>query len=102
VAAVRFAFGAKPGIDEHDARELAELMARRRTLAHKRVAAKLRSQADVALDAGEKSEDIVLYRDELDALATTLAEEPWAQQQEWFEKMRYEVMQARAVTPPEG
>ncbi len=84
-------------MSEGDARQLADLMKRRRTLAHSRIAAKLQSQADVDFDKHEKSEDIALDRDELDALAITLAEEPWAQQQEWFEHLREEVARARAI-----
>jgi hypothetical protein len=65
MAAVRFAFGAKPGIGEHDARELARLLAGRRTLASARLAGKLFAEAGVDFDRQEMSEDIELDRDEL-------------------------------------
>jgi hypothetical protein len=84
-------------MSETDARQLAELMAQRRTLVHSRVAGMLRSQADIDFAKQEKSADITLDRDELDALANTLAEEPWAQEQEWFDHLREEVARARAI-----
>jgi hypothetical protein len=97
MAAVRFAFGQKPALNEHDAMDLAELLSKRRTLASTSLAGKLRTQARVP--EGRTSEDIELDRGELDALADALADEPWAQEQEWFTFMRAEVAAARATTP---
>jgi hypothetical protein len=87
-------------MSEGDALELANLLAQRRTLAADSLAAKLRAQARVDVDQDETSEDIELERPELDTLAEALAEEPWAQAQEWFNHLRGEVAEARATTPP--
>ena len=94
MAAVRFAFGAKPGISEQDARDLADLAARQPTLAQQSLATKLRAHANVK--TSETSEDLELDRNELDALAAILAEEPWPEVQPWLGHLRDEVMRARA------
>jgi hypothetical protein len=93
VAAVRFAFGSKPGISAQDARDLADLAAQQRTLAQQSLATKLRAHANVDVEANE---DLELDRNELDALAVILAEEPWPEVQPWLGHLRDEVMRARA------
>jgi hypothetical protein len=97
MAAGVFDFGDRPGLNEQDALDLAELLARRRNLPAQSLASKLRAQARVDVSRGQVSQDIPLEREELDVLATALAEEPWAQEQEWFEHLRAQVAKARAL-----
>jgi hypothetical protein len=85
MAAVVFAFGAKPGIPEHDALELADLLAGRRVLAANSAAEKIREQARRDPDRGETSEDIELDEDELELLAAVLEDEPWPKEQSWYD-----------------
>jgi hypothetical protein len=96
MAAVVFAFGAKPALSEQDAFALAELLEKRRSLTGASVAAKIRTQARVDVSGGQVSQDIELEGVELDTLAYALAEEPWAREQEWFPHMRGEVAEAQA------
>jgi hypothetical protein len=66
MAAVVFAFGNRPGIDQHDAFEIVKLLARTRNFAGIRAAAKIGSQARRA--RGGKAVDL-----DVDEMADLLA-----------------------------
>jgi hypothetical protein len=81
VAAVGFAFGPQLGLPEHNARDLAELLMRTRTIAGVRAAGKILEQADRDPDRGELSQGVELDPDELLVLDHLLAEESWPPEQ---------------------
>jgi hypothetical protein len=65
MAAVVFALGSHPGVDEPDALELIELLVRTRNIAAVRAAKKIGDQARRNPDRGEATPDITLDRDEM-------------------------------------
>ena len=75
MAHVVFALGARPGLSQDEALELAELLMRRRSTAADSASRKIRSQANRDPDQREKSEDIELSREELEEREAVLAEE---------------------------
>jgi hypothetical protein len=91
MASVVFGFGRRPGIPGDDALELADLLARTRTLAGNSAAEKIRRQARRDPDRGEKSEDIGLGGAELRVLANVLRDEPWTHQQPWYSHLQDEL-----------
>ncbi|OAI55455.1 hypothetical protein AYO48_03640 [Gaiella sp. SCGC AG-212-M14] len=94
MAAVVFSIGAeRPGLSEHEARELVELLERRRTLASQSAARKIREQADK--DPGhETSQDVDLDRDQLGELAAVLDEPRAPEELPAFAHLRAEVLRA--------
>jgi hypothetical protein len=103
MAHVVFELGARPGISQQEALELAELLARRRSLAAQSASRRIRLEANRDPDRGEKSEDIELSREELEALEAVLAEERDAEELPRFERLRNEALQAlREGPPPSG
>jgi hypothetical protein len=103
MAHVVFALGARPGLSQDEALALAELLARRRSLAAQSASRKIRLEADRDPDRGEKSEDIELGREELEAVEAVLAEERGPEELPRFERLRNEVLQAlREGPPPSG
>lgn len=93
MAAVAFAFGPKPGLDEFEALEVAELLGRRRNLAASAAAAKIKDQAHRDPDR-ELSMDVELTRAELGELAAVLAEPRAGGERPAFERLRAEVGRA--------
>jgi hypothetical protein len=103
MAHVVFALGARPGLSQDEALELAELLARRRSLAAQSASGKIRLQASRDPDRDEKSEDIELDRQELEELEAVLAEERHPEELPPFERLRNEVRQTlRKGPPPSG
>jgi hypothetical protein len=103
MAHVVFALGDRPGLSQDEAFELAELLARRRSLAAQSASRKIRLQADRDPDRGEESTDIDLTREELEELEALLAEDRHPEELPRFERLRDEVRQAlREGPPPSG
>jgi hypothetical protein len=103
MAHVVFALGARPGLSQDEALELAELLARKRSLAAQSASRKIRLEANRDPDRGEKSKDIELSREELEALEAVLQEVQDEEQLPPFERLRNEVLQAlREGPPPSG
>jgi hypothetical protein len=103
MADVVFALGALPGLSQDEALELAELLARRRALAAQSASRKIRLGANRETDRGEKSKDIELSREELEALEAVLAEVRDQEELPRFELLRNGVLQAlREGPPPSG
>jgi hypothetical protein len=74
MAAVVFKLTTNAGLDEHEARDLAEQIGRQRTLAAQSAARKILEQAKRDVDRGETSTNVVLDRDELQAVLAVLRE----------------------------
>ena len=103
MAHVVFALGARPGLSQDEALELAGLLARKRSLAAQSASRKIRLEANRDPDRSEKSEDIELSREELEALEAVLAEERDPEELPRFERLRNKVRQAlREGPPPSG
>jgi hypothetical protein len=103
MAHVVFALGTRPGLSQDEALELAELLARKRSLAAQSASRKIRLEANRDPDLGEKSEDIALGREELETLEAALAEARAPEELPRFEHLRSEVHQAlREGPPPSG
>jgi hypothetical protein len=103
MAHVAFALGARPGLSQDEALELAELLARKRSLAAQSASGKIRHEANRDPDRGEKSKDIELNREELEALEAVLEEVQDEEELPRFERLRNEVLQAlREGPPPSG
>jgi hypothetical protein len=103
MAHVAFALGARPGLSQDEALELAELLARKRSLAAQSASRKIRLEANRDTDRGEKSKDIELSREELEALEAVLDEVRDQEEVPGFELLRNEVLQAlREGPPPSG
>jgi hypothetical protein len=103
MAHVVFALGARPRLSQDEARELAGLLARKRLLAAQSASRKIRLEADRDPDRGEKSKDIVLSREELEAIEAGLAEAQAPEELPRFQRLRSEVQQAlREGPPPSG
>jgi len=103
MAHVVFALGARPGLSQDEALELAELLARRRSLAAQSASRKIRLEANRDPDRGEKSKDIELNREELEAVEAVFAEVRDQVELPRFEHLRNEVLQAlREGPPPSG
>jgi hypothetical protein len=103
MAHVVFALGGRPGLSQDEALELAELLARKRSLAAQSASRKIRLEANHDPDRGEKSKDIELSREELEALEAVLQEVQDEEQLPRFERLRNEVLQAlREGPPPSG
>jgi hypothetical protein len=102
MAHVVFALGARPGLSQDEALELAELLARRRSLAAQSASRKIRLEANRDPDR-EESKDIELSREELEALEAVLEEVRDQEELPRFERLRNEVLQAlREGPPPSG
>jgi hypothetical protein len=98
---VVFALAARPGLSQDEALELAGLLARKRSLAAQSASRKIRLEAD--RDPDEKSKDIELSREELEAVEALLAEALDPDEFPRFERLRSEVHQAlREGPPPSG
>jgi hypothetical protein len=97
MAAVVFAFGSRPGLNEHQALDVAELLARRRFPASVSAASKIRGQAERSVDRSETSEDVELTTDELSELVALLQEPRWPEEQPAFAHLRDE---ARLASVP--
>jgi hypothetical protein len=91
VAAVVFGIRSRPGLDQHEALEVAELLAGRRNLAAARLAGKIRAQAERDPNRGETSEDIELDDDEASELAALLDEPRWPAERPAFAHLRDEL-----------
>ncbi len=103
MAHVVFALGDRPGLSQVEALELAELLARKRSLAAQSASRKIRLEANRDPDRGEKSKDIELTREELEALEAVLDEVRDQEELPRFERLRNEVLQAlREGPPPSG
>ncbi|MGH3085229.1 MAG: hypothetical protein ACRDNP_14485 [Gaiellaceae bacterium] len=103
MAHVVFALGARPGLSQDEALELAELLARKRSLAAQSASRKIRLEANRDPDRGEKSKDIELGREELEALEAVLAEARSPEELPRFERLGNEVRQTlREGPPPRG
>ena len=103
MAHVVFALGDRPGLSQVEALELAELLARERSLAAQSASRKIRLEANRDPDRGEKSKDIELTREELEALEAVLDEVRDQEELPRFERLRNEVLQAlREGPPPSG
>jgi hypothetical protein len=103
MAHVVFALGARPGLSQDEALELAELLARKRSLAAQSASRKIRLEANGDPDRGEKRTDTELSREELEALEAVLDEVRDREEVPGFERLRNEVLQAlREGPPPSG
>ena len=103
MAQVVFALAARPGLSQDEALELAGLLARKRSLAAQSASRKIRLEADRDPDHGEKSTDIELSREELEAVEALLAEARDPEELPRFERLRSEIHQAlREGPPPSG
>jgi hypothetical protein len=103
MAHVVFALGARPGLSQDEALDLAELLARRRSLAAQSTSRKIRLEATRDPDRGEKSKDIELSREELEAVEAVIAEVRDAEELPRFEHLHNEVLQTlRQGPPPSG
>jgi hypothetical protein len=103
MAHVVFALGDRPGLSQVEALELAELLARKRSLAAQSASRMIRLEAKRDPDRGEKSKDIELTREELEALEAVLDEVRDQEELPRFERLRNEVLQAlREGPPPSG
>ena len=103
MAHVVFAFGDRPGLSQDEALELAELLARKRSLAAQSASRKIRLEANRDPDRGAKSKDIELTREELEAVEAVLDEVRDQEELPRFERLRNEVLQAlREGPPPSG
>jgi hypothetical protein len=103
MAHVVFALGDRPGLAQDEALELGDLLARKRSLAAQSAARKIRLEANGDPDRGEKSTDIELSREELEALEAVLDEVRDQEEVPGFERLRNEVLQAlREGPPPSG
>jgi hypothetical protein len=103
MAHVVFTLGDRPGLAQDEALELGDLLARKRSLAAQSAARKIRLGANGDPDRGEKSRDIELSREELEALEAVLDEARDQQEVPGFERLRNEVLQAlREGPPPSG
>jgi hypothetical protein len=103
MAHVVFAPGTRPVLSQDEALELAELLARKRSLAAQSASRKIRLEANRDPEQGEKSKDIELSREELEALEDVLAEAQASEELPRFEQLRSEVHQAlREGPPPSG
>jgi hypothetical protein len=103
MAHVVFALGDRPGLSQDEALELGELLARKRSLAAQSASRKIRLEANRDPDRGEKSKDIELSREELEALEAVLDEVRDQVGLPQFERLRNEVLQAlREGPPPSG
>lgn len=100
MAHVVFALGDRPGLSQDEALELAELLARTRSLAAQSASRKIRLQADRDPDRGEESRDIELSREEREQLEALLAEERRPEELPRFQRLREEVRQALREGPP--
>ncbi len=67
-----WARGSRPGLDKHQALEVAALLALRRSVAAASAASKIRAQAERSIDRAETSEDVELTADELSELISLL------------------------------
>lgn len=100
---VVFALGAPLGLSQAEALELAELLARKRSLAAQSASRKIRLEANRDPRRGERSTDIELSREELEAVEAVLAEARHPEELPRFERLRNEVLQAlREGPPPSG
>jgi hypothetical protein len=103
MAHVVFALGDRPGLSQDEALELAELLARKRSLAAQSVSRRIRLEANRDPYRGEKSKDIELSREELEAIEAVLDEVRDQDELPRFERLRNEVLQAlREGPPPSG
>jgi hypothetical protein len=103
MAHVVFALGARPGLSQDEALELAELLARKRSLAAQSASQKIRLAANRDPERGEKSKDIELSREELEAVEATLADARDPEELPQFGRLRNDVLQAlREGPPPSG
>ena len=75
VAAVRFAFGDRPEVDQRDALELVKVLLERADLAAGRAAKKIEHEAKKGPD--EARADVQLSRDALEQLVEALSESRW-------------------------
>jgi hypothetical protein len=100
MADVVFALGARPGLSRDEALELAALLARRRLLAAQSASEKIRLEANRDPDRGEKSKDIELGREELEAVEAILAEAREPEGLPPFERLRNEIQQELREGPP--
>jgi hypothetical protein len=101
MAHVVFALGERPGLSQDEALEIAELLARRRSLAAQSASRKIRLQADPG--RGEEATDIELNREELEQLEALLAEERQPEELPRLRRLRDEIRQAlREGPPPSG
>lgn len=96
MAAVVFAIGSRPGLNAHEALEVAELLERRRNLAAVRLSGRIRVQAERDPGRGETSDDIGLDVDEASELAALLDEPRWSEEQPVFAHLRDELARHRA------
>jgi hypothetical protein len=102
MAHVVFALGAHPGLSQDEALELAELLARKRSLAARSASRKIRLEANRDPDGGETSKDIELSREELEAIEAVLAQERHPELPA-LERLQNEVHQTlREGPPPSG
>jgi hypothetical protein len=92
MATVVFAFGSKPDLSEHQALEVAGLLARRRSLAAAIAAGKIRAQAERTIGRAETSEDVELTAAELSELVALLQEPRWPEEQPAFAHLRDEAV----------
>jgi hypothetical protein len=103
MAHVVFALGGRPGLSQDEALELAELLARKRSLAAQSASRRIRLEANGDPDRGEKSKDIELSREELEAVEAVLDEVRDDEELPRFERLRNEVLQSlREGPPPSG
>lgn len=73
MASIKFTLRASTRLDEHEARDLAELLLRQRNLAARSAANKILEQTNRNVGEGETS-DVTLDRDELQAVLNVLSE----------------------------
>jgi hypothetical protein len=102
MAHVVFALGARSGLSQDEALELAGLLARKRSLAAQSASRKIRLEAERRPDQDEKSKDVELSREELEAVEAVLAEARDPEELPRFERLRNEVHQALREGPPPG
>jgi hypothetical protein len=83
-------------LEEPDARELADILAARHAQVYRRMAAKIHAAAGRGPGDGETTEDVVLDRDELEAVHLACSEEPAILQRPSLKRLCGEVARALA------
>ncbi len=102
MAAVVFAFGTKPRLNESQAFELADVLAARRNLAAQSLAHDIRLEASFGLDAEHATRDVDPTPEELGELIEVLSEPRWPTEQPAFAHLRLEALKAQAQAAPDA
>jgi hypothetical protein len=97
-AAVVFSIGSRPGLNAHEANDLAELLALGRNLTAAELAGRIRRQAAVNVEGGEVSTDLDLDGDDLGQIAAVFADGPDLLEVPAYAHLNEEVRKALGLT----